>query len=143
VRLPKRSLYNIGLVFCYSILLLPCAFLRNLRHVALLSFWCTVAHMFINGIILVYCFTLVADWQFDAVQIKVDMWTFPISLGIVIFSYTSQIFLPSLEGSLADRSQFSSMMHWTHFAAAVFKASFAYIGFVTFGTDTKEVMCVQ
>ena len=62
------------------------------------------------------------------VQFRVDMWTFPISFGIVIFSYTSQIFLPTLEGNLVDRSQFKTMLHWTHIAAAVFKALFSYIG---------------
>lgn len=65
---------------------------------------------------------------FFQVQFKVDMWTFPISFGIVIFSYTSQIFLPTLEGNLVDRSQFTTMLHWTHVAAAVFKSLFSYIG---------------
>lgn len=62
------------------------------------------------------------------VQFKIDMWTFPISFGIVIFSYTSQIFLPTLEGNLVDRSQFTTMLHWTHIAAALFKSLFSYIG---------------
>lgn len=137
---PGTSLTLTAWIVISAAPLLPCAFLRSLRHVAWLSFWCTVAHMFINGIILIYCFTRAAEWQWDAVQIKIDIWTFPISLGIVIFSYTSQIFLPSLEGNLVDRTKFAAMMHWTHLAAAIFKAAFSYIGFVTFGTETKEVI---
>ena len=121
-------------------LLLPCAFLRSLRHVSYLSFWCTVAHMFINFIILIYCFTRARQWHWSDVQIKIDIWTFPISLGIVIFSYTSQIFLPTLEGNLIDKRKFHCMIHWTHVAAAIFKAGFAYIGFLTFGFATKEVI---
>ncbi|XP_023930620.1 vesicular inhibitory amino acid transporter-like [Lingula anatina] len=120
--------------------LLPCAFLKTLRHVSVLSFWCTVAHLFINGIILIYCFTKAAEWKWSEVQVKIDIWTFPISLGIVVFSYTSQIFLPSLEVNMVDRSKFHCMLHWTHLAAAVFKALFSYIGFVTWGKDTKEVI---
>ena len=137
---PDAPLQLSAWILVSGAVLLPCAFLRSLRHVAWLSFWCTVAHMFINVIIIVYCLTRVREWRWEAVQIKIDIWTFPISLGIVIFSYTSQIFLPSLEGSLVDRSKFGNMMHWTHLAAAIFKASFAYIGFVTFGTGTKEVI---
>ncbi|GFO03701.1 vesicular inhibitory amino acid transporter-like [Plakobranchus ocellatus] len=39
--------------------LLACAFLTSLRRVSTLSMWCTVAHMLINAIILIYCFTKV------------------------------------------------------------------------------------
>jgi len=120
--------------------LLPCAFLRSLRHVAWLSFWCTAAHMVINGIVIVYCFTWIADWHWKAVRFRIDIWEFLMSLGIVIFSYTSQIFLPSLEANLVDRRQFAPMLHWTHAAAAVFKVVFSFVGFVTFGGETKEVI---
>ena len=101
--------------------LLPCALLRSLRHVAWLSFWCTVAHMIVNAVIVLYCFTRLADWHWRAVQLRIDIWTFPISLGMVIFSYTSQIFLPSMEGNMDDRSSFGTMLDWTHLAAAVFE----------------------
>ncbi|XP_074642789.1 vesicular inhibitory amino acid transporter-like [Tubulanus polymorphus] len=137
---PNTPLNLTSWIMISSILLLPCAFLKSLRAVSWLSFWCTVAHMFINAIILIYCFTKASEWQFSKVQIKIDIWTFPISLGIVVFSYTSQIFLPSLEGNLRDRSKFSCMMHWTHVAAAVFKAVFSYICFITWGDETKEVI---
>ena len=123
-----------------SVILLPCAFLRSLRHVSLLSFWCTVAHMIINAIILIYCFTRVREWKWDDVLVKIDIWTFPISLGIVIFSYTSQIFLPSLEGNMLNKSKFNCMLYSTHASAALFKASFSYIAFLTFGNLTKEVV---
>ncbi|XP_041356989.1 vesicular inhibitory amino acid transporter-like [Gigantopelta aegis] len=120
--------------------LLACAFLQSLRRVSWLSFWCTVSHMLINAIIIIYCLTRVREWRWSDVQIKIDIWTFPISLGIVVFSYTSQIFLPTLEGNLVDKTQFSCMMHWTHLAAAVFKVVFSYMGFLTWGFATQEVI---
>lgn len=120
--------------------LLPCAFLKNLRHVSFLSFWCTVAHMIINAIVLIYCFTQASEWKWSEVQITINIWTFPISLGIVVFSYTSQIFLPSLEANMRDRSKINCMLHWTHISAAIFKALFSYVGFLTFGKTTKEVI---
>ena len=103
-------------------------------------FWCTVAHMIVNGVIILYCFTRVADWHWRDVQLRIDIWTFPISLGMVIFSYTSQIFLPSTEGNMVDRASFGTMLDWTHLAAAVFKVGFSYVGFVTFGDATQEVI---
>lgn len=120
--------------------LLPCAFLQSLQSVSWLSFWCTVAHMAINAIIIIFCFTKVSEWKWSDVQLKIDIWTFPISLGIIVFSYTSQIFLPTLEGNLINRKKFSCMMHATHVAAAAFKAIFSYIGFLTWGVATQEVI---
>ena len=120
--------------------LLPCAFLQTLKSVSWFSFWCSVAHMAINAIIIIYCFTEAASWYWSAVQFRIDIWTFPISLGIVVFSYTSQIFLPTLEGNLTKPDKFHCMMNWTHIAAAIFKALFSYIGFLTWGEATQEVI---
>lgn len=41
---------------------------------------------------------------------------------------------------MTDRSHFPVMMHVTHVAAAIFKFLFSYVGFVTFGLDTQEVI---
>ncbi|XP_045160323.2 vesicular inhibitory amino acid transporter-like [Mercenaria mercenaria] len=120
--------------------LLPCAFLQTLQSVSWLSFWCTVAHMAINAIIIIFCLTRASVWKWSEVQLKIDIWTFPISLGIIVFSYTSQIFLPTLEGNLVNRKKFSCMMHATHASAAGFKAIFSYIGFLTWGVATQEVI---
>ena len=80
------------------------------------------------------------------------MHTFPTVLGIVVFSYTDHIFLPTLEGSLKNRSHFKPMLKITHIAAAAFKVSlcqhalrniqtqaiFGLVGFLTFGENTQE-----
>lgn len=120
--------------------LLPCAFLRTLRSVSFLSFWNTVVHIVINIMILSYCLTCVTTWAWNKVQLRIDIYTFPISMGIVVFSYTSHIFLPTLEGSLQDPSRFNCMINWSHVAAAIFKALFAYIAFLTWANDTEEVI---
>lgn len=129
-----------GWICLSTIPLLFCAFLKTMRRVSWLSLWCSIAHLLINIIIIIYCLTLVKQWQPRAVKISPDIWTVPISLGIIVFSYTSQIFLPTLEGKMVRRDRFSCMMHWTHIAAAIFKAGFSYIGYVTWGEETEEVI---
>ena len=62
----------------------------------------------------------------------IDILSFPIALGVIVFSYTSQIFLPTLEGNMLDKSKFHCMLNWSHIAAAIFKALFGYVGFLTF-----------
>jgi vesicular inhibitory amino acid transporter len=123
-----------------SLLLLPCAFLKNLHHVSRLSFANGVVHTLINVLILGYCLTQAGNWAFSKVTLRIDILSFPIALGIIVFSYTSQIFLPTLEENMIDKSKFHCMLNWSHVAAAVFKALFGYLGFLTWQEDTQEVI---
>ncbi|XP_055342176.1 vesicular inhibitory amino acid transporter-like [Paramacrobiotus metropolitanus] len=135
---PDAAIGANGWMIMSAVILLSCAFLRNLQSVSFTSFWCTVAHIIINMIILTYCLICIKDWHWSDVQFKIDIYSFPIALGIVVFSYTSQIFLPTLEGNMTKPNRFNAMLNWSHLAAAVFKALFAYVGFLTWGLDTQE-----
>ena len=39
---------------------------------------------------------------------------------------------------MQDKSKFHCMLNWSHVAAAIFKALFGYVGFLTFQEDTSE-----
>lgn len=123
-----------------GMMLIPCAFLRNLHHVSMLSFWCMIAHLVINFIIFAYCLGNAPNWAWSKVRFQLDFMQFPIALGIIVFSYTSHIFLPTLEYNLIDRSKFTCMLDWSHIAAAIFKSLFGYIGYLTWADDTEEVI---
>ncbi|XP_046386401.1 vesicular inhibitory amino acid transporter [Ischnura elegans] len=123
-----------------GILLVPLAFLKSLHAVSMLSFWCTIVHLVINAVILGYCLLQIGDWGWGKVKWTLDLKNFPISLGVIVFSYTSQIFLPTLEGSLEDPSTFSRMLSRSHVAAALFKSFFGYFCFLTFQDDTQQVI---
>lgn len=123
-----------------GIFLVPLAFLKSLHHVSMLSFWCTMSHIVINIIILGYCILDLPEWGWGKVKWTLDLENFPISLGVIVFSYTSQIFLPTLEGNMIDRSRFEWMLDWSHIAAAVFKSIFGYVCFLTFQNDTQQVI---
>ena len=118
---------------------MPLGFLKSLHHVSMLSFWCTMSHLFINAVLMGYCLLEIGDWGWGQVKWTMDMENFPISLGVIVFSYTSQIFLPTLEGCMEDRSKFDWMLDWSHVAAAAFKSIFGYVCFLTFQSDTQEV----
>lgn len=127
-------------MFITGVFLLPLGFIKSLHHVSLLSFWCTMSHLVINAVILGYCLLELPDWGWSKVKFHLDTKNFPISLGVIVFSYTSQIFLPTLEGNMVDRSKFDWMLDWSHIAAAVFKSFFGYICFLTFQNDTQQVI---
>ncbi|KAL1473307.1 hypothetical protein MTO96_003857 [Rhipicephalus appendiculatus] len=45
---PEGAVDQRSWIMLTTIILLPCAFLKNLRSVSMLSFWCTVTHLFIQ-----------------------------------------------------------------------------------------------
>lgn len=120
--------------------LLPCAFLKNLKAVSKLSFLCTLAHFVINILVIAYCLSRAREWAWEKVKFYIDVKKFPISIGIIVFSYTSQIFLPSLEGNMQKPSEFHCMMDWTHIAACALKGLFALVAYLTWADATKEVI---
>ena len=87
-------------------------------------------HQYLNFAYIFIC--RIHTWAFSKVTLSIDILSFPIALGVIVFSYTSQIFVCTLEGNMLDRSKFHCMLNWSHIAAAVFKALFGYVGFVTF-----------
>ncbi|XP_069809641.1 vesicular inhibitory amino acid transporter [Dendropsophus ebraccatus] len=120
--------------------LLPCAFLKNLKSVSRFSLLCTLAHFVINILVIAYCLSRARDWAWDKVKFYIDVKKFPISIGIIVFSYTSQIFLPSLEGNMQHPKEFHCMMNWTHIAACILKGLFALVAYLTWADETKEVI---
>lgn len=120
--------------------LLPCAFLKNLKSVSKFSLLCTLAHFVINVLVIAYCLSRAREWAWEKVKFYIDVKKFPISIGIIVFSYTSQIFLPSLEGNMQKPNEFHCMMDWSHIAACVFKGLFALVAYLTWADATKEVI---
>ena len=91
-------------------------------------------------IIIVYCLTKAPTWDWSKIQFRINIASFPTSLGIIVFSYTSQIFLPTLEDNMRYPSQFNVMLVLSHVTAAIFKTGFALIGFLTWQEQTSEVI---
>ncbi|XP_067884665.1 vesicular inhibitory amino acid transporter [Heterodontus francisci] len=122
------------------VMLVPCLFIQNLRLVSKLSLLCSVVHLVVTFIVITYCLTQVPKWSWKKVRFSVDFEKFLVSVGVIIFSYTSQIFLPTLEGSMKNRGNFVCMLTWTHLSACIFKIVFVLVTFLTWGNEMKEVI---
>ncbi|KAM9840222.1 vesicular inhibitory amino acid transporter-like [Aulostomus maculatus] len=120
--------------------LLPCLFLTDLRPVSTLSLLCSFAHVLISLLVILYCLSLASIWSWSCLPLSVDPEDLLVSVGVIIFSYTSQIFLPPIEGSMEDRGQFNTMLRLTHGAACIMKTTFALLAVLTWGAETREVI---
>lgn len=122
------------------IALLPCVFIKTLKIVSKLSLLCSLVHFVIIFVVITYCLTQIHRWSWASFSPAVEFDTFLGSVGVIIFSYTSQVFLPTLEGSMKNPGECRAMLNWTHFLACIFKTVFALAAFLTWGEDSKEVI---
>lgn len=81
----------------------------------------------ISLLVMLYCLSRASSWTWSTLSLSADPEDFLVSVGVIIFSYTSQIFLPPLEGSMEDRGQFNAMLGWTHGAACIMKTLFSLL----------------
>ncbi|XP_075893578.1 vesicular inhibitory amino acid transporter-like [Nelusetta ayraudi] len=132
---PRSMCSLVSLMF-----LLPCLLLTDLRPVSTLSLLCSLAHILISLLVMLHCLSRASSWSWTCLSLSVDPEDFLVSVGVIIFSYTSQIFLPPLEGSMEDRGQFDKMLQWTHGAACIMKTLFSLLAVLTWGADTSEVI---
>ncbi|KAM6915454.1 vesicular inhibitory amino acid transporter-like [Xenentodon cancila] len=135
VALPRSACSLVALMF-----LLPCLLLTDLRPVSTLSLLCSLAHVLISLLVVLYCLSCARSWSWSSLSLSVDPEDFFVSVGVIIFSYTSQIFLPPLEGGMEDRGQFNAMLKWTHAAACIMKTLFSLVAVLTWGIETREVV---
>ncbi|XP_059580093.1 vesicular inhibitory amino acid transporter [Alligator mississippiensis] len=120
--------------------LLPCVFIKTLKIISKLSQLCSLVHFIIIFVVMTYCLTQIHRWSWTRFRFSIEFENFLVSVGVIIFSYTSQIFLPTLEGNMKNPGEFNCMLNWTHFFACVFKTAFAVTAFLTWGEETKEVV---
>ncbi|CAG01517.1 unnamed protein product, partial [Tetraodon nigroviridis] len=90
--------------------------------------------------IMLFCMSQAGSWSWSSLPLSVAPEDFLVSVGVIIFSYTSQIFLPPLEGNMVDRGQFNAMLGWTHGAACIMKTAFSLLAVLTWGSGTCEVI---
>uniref|UniRef100_A0A8R1DWG5 Aa_trans domain-containing protein n=2 Tax=Caenorhabditis japonica TaxID=281687 RepID=A0A8R1DWG5_CAEJA len=121
-----------------SAFLLSCSFLDDLQIVSRLSFFNAISHLVVNLIMILYCLAHVSEWQFSSITFSLRINTLPTIIGMVVFGYTSHIFLPNLEGNMSNPAEFGWMLKWSHVAAAIFKVVFGMLGFLTFGELTQQ-----
>ncbi|XP_027895456.1 vesicular inhibitory amino acid transporter-like [Xiphophorus couchianus] len=132
---PRSACSLMSLMF-----LLPCLLLTDLRPVSMLSLLCSLAHILISLLVILYCLSCASNWSWSFLSLSVDPEDFIVSVGVIIFSYTSQIFLPALEGSMENRRQFDTMLGWTHGVACIMKTTFSLLAVLTWGPETSEVI---
>lgn len=128
-------------LFC-TIALLLVVFIKKLSVLAWLSMLAVVAVLMITLIVLGFSLANWHSWKLSNVP-PFDLKSFPISLGIILFSYCGHTVFPGIEGSMKQPKKYKKVSNWAFFSATTLKFFIGLFGVLTFGHDTQPIVILN
>ena len=116
------------------------ACLKNLKHVTILCVINFLLTMVFLGAVVFYCVAKKDEWDVGRLEWGFEPRSFSLSLGIVVFSFTTHMFYPILESNMEVKEHFNRMLVSTHALSIIAKLLLSFIAFIAFGALTEEVV---
>ena len=120
-------------------LVLPTVFIKSLSQVAWLSATSVIALTAIVLYVLWYGAANTNEWNLRTILVW-DTEGVVTSLPILLVSYFAYPIIPSVEGSMANKKKFGRALSLAYVISASTKVSFAIFAFLSFGSNTNEVI---
>lgn len=136
---PFVSLYQSHWTALGAMLLLPNIFLKSLSEVSWVSFLTVMIGEIIYLTVTMYGIMHRERWSF-ATMPDFKLKTFGAAVGIIVVSYSSQPYMPAIEGSMKKPQKFNNVMSITYIAVTFVKVAFGVIGYLTFTINTDQVI---
>jgi len=121
------------------VLVIPNAFMMNLSQVAWVSLITVLVGQIVYIVVAAYSFYHASRWTVTETP-PFEMGKFFIGMGIVVVSYSSQPYMPSIHGSMRHPRKYSTIMNATYFSITLVKIAFGLIGYLTFKGETQQVI---
>ena len=121
------------------VLVIPNAFMMNLGQVAWVSLITVLVGQVVYIVVAAYSFYHASRWTVTETP-PFEMGKFFIGMGIVVVSYSSQPYMPSIHGSMRHPRKYNAIMNATYFAITFVKIAFGLIGYLTFKGETQQVI---
>lgn len=126
-------------ILIFGLAMIPNVFLNSVRLLSKISM-VTVFFAFANfSIIVAYCLGQSASWKVEDLLVF-DTLRFPLSLGVVLASYSSQNYLTVLEGNMQHPEKFNTVINFAYIAMTVLKIGVGSFGYLTFTEGVSDIV---
>ena len=118
-------------IFIFGLAMLPNVFLNSVRllsKISMLTIFFALANF---AVIVGYCVTQSPSWKAEDLLVF-DPVRFPLSLAVVLVSYSSQIYLTVLEGNMRRPEKFNTVINYAYLAMTILKLGIGLAGYLTF-----------
>ena len=124
---PNAPLTKVHWSMMAFVLVVPNAFMMNLGQIAFVSLLTVVIGQVVYVTVAFYSFYRSNNWSIHEAP-EWDIGNFFICMGIVVVSYSSQPYMPAIEGSMKKREHYGRVMDITYVAITLVKIVFGLIG---------------
>lgn len=121
-----------------ALAMLPTVFVKRLSILAWLSMLAVLAVFIIVFILLDFCLGESNSWALENIP-SFNLNTFPISLGIILFSYCGHTVFPGIEGSMQEPKKYKKVSHGAFSSVTAIKFLVGLFGCLTFGSSTQSI----
>lgn len=125
-----------------ALAMLPTVFIKRLSILAWLSMLAVVAVFIIAFILLGFTLGDSNSWTLDKIP-SFNINTFPVSLGIIMFSYCGHTVFPGIEGSMQKPMKYKSVTHRAFISVTAVKFLVGLFCCLTFGSNTKSIVIIN
>ncbi|XP_072169118.1 vesicular inhibitory amino acid transporter-like [Diadema setosum] len=120
-----------------AVALLPTVLLKNLTKISWLSLVALLSLVVMYGSVVWYSFRLSIRWDIGAIA-KFDAQSFTVSAAIIVFTFGAQFLMPSVEGSMRERTRFNMVLNCSFAVTGIISVAYSLFAFLTFGENTQE-----
>lgn len=126
-------------ILIFGLAMIPNVFLNSVKllsKISMLTIFFALANF---AIIVAYCLGQSASWN-AADLLVFDPLRFPLALGVVLASYSSQIYLTVLEGNMRYPEKFNTVINFAYIAMTVLKIGVGAFGYLTFTDSVSDMV---
>lgn len=139
---PKTGINESGWIGMLALIVIPSIFLRKMHQVTWTSIVSVTVAIIISLSVLIYSFTHRTRWS-DELMPDFHLHITPISLGIIMVSYSSQAYLPAIERCMREPELFDALMDFSYTVVTVFKFGIGILVFLAFTDKTDQIMTLN
>jgi len=125
-----------------TLALLLTVFIKKLSILAWLSMFAVLAVFAIVFILVGFSLGDSKAWKLGNIP-SFDLNTFPISLGIILYSYCGHTVFPGIEGSMQEPKKYNKVSHWAFSSVTVMKFMVGLFCCLTFGSATQSIVILN
>ena len=139
---PQTGLSEKSWILMFSLLIIPTIFFRKMHQVTWSSILSVVIAVAISIAVLIYSLTHHTHWD-DEVMPGFNEHITPITLGVVMVTYSSQAYLPAIERCMRDPEIFDPLLDFAYTLVTVFKFGIGVIVFMAFTQESEQIMTLN
>ena len=126
-------------ILIFGLAMIPNVFLNSVKLLSKISVLTIVLALANFVIIVAYCLGQSASWNAEDLLVF-DPLRFPLALAVVLASYSSQIYLTALEGTMRHPEKFNTVINFAYFAMTVLKIGVGAFGYLTFTDSVGDIV---